>query len=137
MTPPLLLRLPTDADLLKALTDICVENSIERGTVELIGALRKAVTGFYLQDEQRYQAHVFDEPLEILSGLGNVSLKDGAPFVHLHLTLGRGNGECLGGHAMEGCVIFAAEACITPIDGPALVRELDEVTGLPLWKPFS
>ena len=134
MTAPLLLRLPTDADLLAALTEACASAAVDRGSVQVIGALRRAVTGYYHQDEKRYEHHVFDEPLEILAGLGNVSLKDDAPFVHLHLTLGRADGSCLGGHAMAGCVIFAAEALITPIPGAPLIRALDAGTGLPLWK---
>ena len=133
MTAPLLLRLPTDADLLAALTTACAEASIRRGAVQVIGALRRAVTGYYHQDAKRYDRHLLDEPLEILAGLGNVSLKDNAPFVHLHLTLGRADGSCLGGHAMEGCVIFAAEALITPVAGEPLTRVLDKATGLPLW----
>jgi predicted DNA-binding protein with PD1-like motif len=74
-----------------------------------------------------------NEHVEILSGQGNVSLKDGKPFVHLHLVLGRSDGSCLGGHAAAGCKIFACEAAILALDGPALVREPDEATGLALW----
>lgn len=131
---PFLGRLPKGADLLEALTAVCREQNITRGAIALIGAVEKASLGFYYQDTKKYVSHDFPENLEILSGLGNVSLKDGQPFAHLHLILGRENGESVGGHAMPGCVIFACEVCITPIEGPDLVREFDEPTGLPLWK---
>lgn len=131
---PLLLRLPTGADLLEELTNACAGAEVTRGSVQVIGALKRAKTGYYHQADQRYESHEFDEALEILAGLGNVSLKDGKPFVHLHLTLGRADGSCIGGHAMPGCEIFAAEALITPIAGAPLVREPDETTGLPLWR---
>ena len=134
MATPVLCRLPKGADLLEALNALCKDQNITRGTVQLIGAVERATLSFYRQDEQKYYDHALPEPLEILSGLGNVSLKDGQPFVHLHLILGRESGECLGGHAMPGCIIFACEACITPLEGAPLVRELDSPTGLPLWK---
>ncbi|MCA1945524.1 MAG: DNA-binding protein [Desulfovibrio sp.] len=129
----LLKRLPKGADLLDALTAVCKEHHVTRGSVQVIGALEKAMLGFYLQHEQRYISHAVDEHVEILMGAGNVSLKDGEPFIHLHLTLSRHDGSCLGGHAMAGCPIFAAEACILRLEGKPLVRGLDEATGLYLW----
>ncbi len=130
-------RLPKDADLLQALTAVCREHGVSRGSVQLIGALQQARLGYYNQDTQQYHIQDFPQHLEILAGLGNVSLKDGQPFVHLHLTLSNSEFGCVGGHAMEGCILFAAEAIVTRIDGPPLIRGLDEPTGLPLWKPSS
>jgi predicted DNA-binding protein with PD1-like motif len=127
-------RLPKDADLIETLNAICAEQGIERGVVQLIGAVQKAKLGYYIQAEQRYVFHEVNEAMEILSGMGNVSLKDGKPFVHLHLTLSKQDCSTMGGHAMPGCVIFAAECAIFPIEGAPLVRELDAATGLPLWK---
>ncbi len=127
-------RLPKGADLLEALTAICTERGYTRGTVQVIGALERASVGFYHQDTKRYTTHEVNENVEVLAGQGSVSIKDGAPMVHLHLVLGREDGSCLGGHAMPGCVVFAAEATILPLEGPPLVRAFDEATGLPLWK---
>jgi uncharacterized protein len=132
--PHILTRLPKGADLLEALHDLCAEHNISRGQVSLIGALEKATLGFYLQDKKQYISHVVDEPVEILAGIGNVSLKDERPFVHLHLTLGKQDMSSCGGHAMPGCPIFACEVCILPLDGHPLERVLDEPTGLPLWR---
>ena len=53
--------------------------------------------------------------------------------MHLHLTMGKSDLSVIGGHAMPGCTIFAAEACIIPLEGEDLVRGFDEPTGLPLW----
>lgn len=127
-------RLPKGADLLEAITQVCKDNAITRGSVQVIGALDRAVVGFYLFEEKRYITHPIDENVEILSGLGNVSFKDGVPFIHMHLTLGREDGGCLGGHAMAGCPIFAAEVCIHVSEGIPLEREMDDATGLFLWK---
>lgn len=133
MRDSLLVRLPKGEDLLTALVNICKEKSITKGHVSLIGALEKAVLGYYPQDTRQYVTHTVDAGTEILSGLGNISLKDGEPVVHLHLTLLKGDFTIIGGHAMPGNILFAGEACISSIDGPRLHRGLDTATGLPLW----
>lgn len=133
-TQPVLVRLPKGADLVAALTDACATRGITKGAIQVIGALERATLGYYLQDERRYVSFDLPEHCEVLCGAGNVSLKDGGTFVHLHLTLSRSDGSCLGGHALEGCPIFAAEAFILPVPGADLARGFDEPTGLFLWQ---
>jgi len=87
MHDSLLVRLPKGEDLLAALVTICREQGITKGHISLIGALEKAVLGYYPQDTRQYVTHTLDTGTEILAGLGNVSLKDGEPAIHLHLTL--------------------------------------------------
>lgn len=131
--PNVLTRLPKEGDLLSELNALCKEKNIRRGTVQVMGAVENATLGYYLQDERRYISQEFDEHMEILAGIGNVSIKDGDPFVHLHLTLSRKDFSVIGGHTMPGCKIFAAEVCIITLEGEELVRGFDEPTGLPLW----
>ncbi len=131
--PNVLTRLPKGGDLLQEINALCKEKNIRRGAVQVMGAVEKATLGYYLQDERRYISQEFDEHMEILAGIGNVSIKDGDPFVHLHLTLSRKDYSVIGGHTMPGCVIFAAEVCIITLEGEELVRGFDEPTGLPLW----
>ena len=129
----ILCRLNKGADLVAEIRRIAVENNITRGAVQVIGALQRAELGYYHQDTREYQAHRVDRNVELLAGIGNISLKDGETFVHLHLTLSDESGACLGGHAMDGNIIFAAEAMVREIPGPVLSREFDEPTGLFLW----
>ena len=133
-TQPVLVRLPKGADLLIALKDACQARGITKAAVQVIGALERARLGYYLQDERRYISYDLPEHCEILCGAGNVSLKDAEAFVHLHLTLSKADGSCLGGHAMEGCPLFAAEALLLPVPGDGLARGFDEPTGLFLWQ---
>lgn len=127
-------RLPHRGDLMGELTKVAVENGIKAGAVQVIGALERATLGFYDQWHKSYRALPFDRNVEIVSGLGNISLRDGAPFVHLHLSISDETGSVFGGHAMEGCTIFAAEYFILPIPGIQPVRTFDETTGLHLWE---
>ncbi len=120
-------------DLLAEVKRIALENKITKGAVQVIGALEKAELGYYHQDRKEYETHSVNKNVELLAGVGSISLLNGETFVHLHLTLSDETGAALGGHAMEGCPIFAAECMIREIQGTPLTRALDEPTGLMLW----
>ncbi|MBW1849018.1 MAG: DNA-binding protein [Deltaproteobacteria bacterium] len=126
-------KLKHGADLLEELTDICKEKNIQLGRVEAIGAVQKAVIGYYHQDKREYEYLNLDKHLEILNLTGNISIKDGNPMVHAHVTLADAEGKAFGGHLAPGTIIFACECVIEAFDGVILKREFDEETGLPLW----
>ncbi len=89
---------------------------------------------YYRQDVKRYEPHHYAEPMEISGGVGNVSLKDGRPFVHIHVTGSGGDGKAVGGHLTEGTRVFLIEAYFRRLDGPAPVRGLEEDLGLSVWQ---
>ena len=126
-------RIKKDADLLFEINSFLLNNEIKAGKIEGIGAIQKGQVGFYNQETKEYQTITIDKPMEIVSLIGNVSLKEGKPFAHCHISLADENGNIKGGHLMEGCVVFAFEFVITVFDGSALVRGFDEETKLPLW----
>lgn len=126
-------RLPFAGDLLEELNGICRTHNITLGRVEALGAVSQARLGFYHQSDKTYQFLTFDEPMEITNLVGNISLKDGLPFVHAHVTLSDHQGRAWGGHLAPGTTIFACEAIIQPFLGTPLNRGLDQQTGLPLW----
>ena len=120
-------------DLLGEITDFCKARGITLGRVEALGALVRATLGYYNQNSRKYEMIEFDEHLEITNLVGNVSLKDGEPIVHAHVTLANDRAIAYGGHLVPGCEIFACEFMVQAFDGPQLNRGLDEQTGLPLW----
>ena len=126
-------KLKHGADLLEEITDICKEKNIQLGRVEAIGAVQKAVIGYYHQDKREYEYLNLDKHLEILNLTGNISIKGGNPMVHAHVTLADAKGKAFGGHLAPGTIIFACECVIEAFDGVILKREFDEETGLPLW----
>jgi uncharacterized protein len=126
-----------NADLLESLTKICIINGIKLGRVEAIGAVKKAALGYYDQDKKEYSYFVIDRHLEIINLVGNISLKEGKPFVHAHITLADKEGKSYGGHLIPGTIIFACEAIVQAFDGPEFKRELEPVTGLPLWAKIT
>jgi len=126
-------KLSHGSDLLEEITDICRKENIRLGRIEALGAVQRARLGFYDQQTHEYSFQVIDQPLEITKLVGNVSLKDGNPFVHAHITLTDKTGNAMGGHLAPGTLVFACEIILEILDGPILERGFDRVTGLPLW----
>lgn len=126
-------KLNYGSDLLEELTDVCKNYNVELGRIEAIGAVQKVHIGFYNQETQKYQFSMLDRPLEIASLVGNVSLKDGEPFVHAHVMLVDETGKAYGGHLAQGTTVFACEFVLEVFDGPIFSRGPDEKTGLQLW----
>ena len=129
---------PHGADIIDFLTSVCEEQGVKAGLISLIGSVSEASIAFYDQETKVYS----DIPntraaMEIVSATGNVSLKEGKPFPHLHAVLSGASGLCVAGHVNRGTKIFAAEFNITRLDGPALARAPDKTTGLNLWKDVS
>ena len=127
-------KLAHGADLLEELNGFCRERGIRLGRIEGLGAVKVACLGFYDQQSFEYRTTVVEKPMEITNLVGNVSIKDGEPFVHAHVTLLDENHQSYGGHLMPGTVVFACEVIMESFDGPDFERGLDAQTGLPLWR---
>jgi predicted DNA-binding protein with PD1-like motif len=127
-------KLDHGTDLLEEITAICRENNIHLGKIQAIGAVQKARLAYYDQKNQVYEFYELDEHLEILNLTGNISLRNGQPMVHAHITLSNEKGEALGGHLAPGTLVFACECIIEAFQGLEYSRGHDETTGLPLWE---
>jgi hypothetical protein len=126
-------RLSFGADLLESLTNLCLEHQVFLGRIQALGAVSSARIGYYNQKERWYQFSLLDGPLEITQLVGNISLKDGKPFVHAHLSLADEKGLTYGGHLAEGTMVFACEFVLESFEGPRFERTDDPETGLALW----
>lgn len=127
-------RLEAGDDLLQSLNGLCARHRITFGSFTLIGAVKNAVMGYFDQRTKRYTASIrMDNDLEIASCMGNISFRDGKPFVHAHIVFSDVKGKAFGGHLMSGTIVYAAEYCIWSFTGKAPARKLDPVTNLPLW----
>ncbi|MDI3478809.1 MAG: uncharacterized protein PWQ59_2334 [Thermoanaerobacterium sp.] len=126
-------RFKYDNDLLQEITAFITNENIRSGEIRIIGAVKKARFGYFNQSTKEYKFIEKNEHMEILSAIGNISLKDGKPFPHVHIILADENGNAFGGHLMEGTKIFAAEFVIVDYGENNLERVDDKSTGLQLW----
>ena len=127
-----LVRAKHDSEIIYSVTELAEKNAIMTATLTAIGALKSAKIGFYDQEKHEYLETSLLNPQEIASCTGNISIKEGKPFVHAHAVLADHNGNTKAGHLLEGKV-FAAEVHVLELLGAKLIRKNDAVTGLSLW----
>ncbi len=127
-------QLPFGTDLLEGLTSIVQKENIRLGRIHAIGATTHAVVAYYDQNTKQYNPMEFSDGMEILNLTGNISIRDGKPFVHVHIVLSDREGKAFGGHVLPGTKLFALEVFIDELEGEELVRSHEEKTGLYLWK---
>lgn len=130
-------RLARGSELLESLNEAAAKLGIDAGTLQIVGAVEELVVGYYRQDTKEYETHTYSEPHEISGGVGNVSLKDGEPFVHIHVTGSGADGRAVAGHLMPGTRVFLIEAYFRRLDGPAPERRFEEDLGLAVWGESS
>ena len=119
-------------EVVSKLAKFAKENGIGAGHVTGLGACGKLRLGYYNLDTKEYEEKVFEERLEILSLVGNVSLSPkGKEFVHVHGVFGRSDFSTIGGHVKELVVSGAGEVHIRAFPEP-MRRTRDEQTGLNL-----
>ncbi|CAN2041377.1 DNA-binding protein [Candidatus Magnetomoraceae bacterium gMMP-15] len=126
-------RMPKGKDLITTIEEFCNENSIEMGIFSLIGAVSSITIGYYDHKQQVYVTFKDKVKLEIVNCSGNISLKDGKPFVHAHAVFADEQGQTMGGHVFSDTIIFAGEIYLKELKGNLLKRDYDITTGLMLW----
>ncbi len=133
-------RVKPGSDLLRSLQKIVAEEGITSGViVSGVGLLKqarlrncKSLPEEYPITDANRTFLSFEKPLEILSISGNVTLAEGEPLVHVHLTLSSVEGTeitVIGGHLIEGCEVFGfSEFAILELEGVEMVKRFDEET---------
>ena len=125
-------RLQRGEEVLACLRELCEKESISLGTVSAIGAVNHVVVGVYRVDEQKYVANTFDGVMELTSLMGNITEKDGEPYLHLHATFGDLTGKVIGGHLNEAVGSATCELFVRKVEGH-VGRRLDPETGLNIF----
>ncbi|RZV12067.1 hypothetical protein BDK88_0957 [Natrinema hispanicum] len=124
-------RLETGADWRAEIESLADAVDADAAWFTALGAVQDAELWFYDQDTCEYEPIEFDEPLEVASCVGNVSLLDGDRFAHTHVVLSGPDGNAVAGHLNEATV-WAGEVHLRVFDEP-LERDHDETTDLDLW----
>ncbi|UCF58447.1 MAG: DNA-binding protein [Candidatus Bathyarchaeota archaeon] len=128
----LLVSAERDSDIVQFLTKLAEKKGINAAAFTAIGALKRAKLGFYDEGKHEYREIAVDSPQELASCTGNISIKNGKPFVHVHAVLADKDGNTKAGHLFEG-IVFAAEIHLRELKGPKLERKYSETTKLSLW----
>lgn len=128
------LSLDNHTEITEALKAFCDEKGILAGSVIGIGAISEATFRFLNPATKAYVDKTFSEQMEITNLTGNISEKDGRPYLHLHITASRSDYTCIGGHLLTARINGACELLVEAFPDAAVGRYLDGETGLNLYK---
>lgn len=124
-------RLERGEEICGALCSVAEEKGLRAGSIDGIGALRDIDLGYFDLATKEYEHFQLSDSWELLSLNGNIAIRDGVPFPHLHALLGFREGEVRGGHLFSGVVSVTAEIFLRPFPVP-IYRELDPEVNLAL-----
>ena len=116
-----LLRFDRGEDFMETLAAWLRSSRIESAAILCgIGMLEDMEIGRY--DGREYTRINEPDSCEILSLQGNVSMKEGEPFVHLHVSYADHDFKAAGGHLFSGRVSMTIELVVLPLES-GLVRK--------------
>ena len=97
-----------------------------------IGALKNPEIGYYSLEDKSYHRKTFKGEYELTSLIGNITLKEGKPFSHTHITFSDTEFRVFGGHLFNANITAAGEF-IMQFGSDEINREMNAEIGLPLW----
>jgi len=106
----------TGDELLSGLTEFAVQNHISSAHVSGIGGLLTATLGWGDPSVGAMKKIVVDRKCELVSLLGNISSRNGKPYVHLHAVVSFSDGSTNAGHLIDAHVDPLAEIFIVTTD---------------------
>ena len=117
-----MIRLTKGKDLKKEINEFVFEKNIKAGIIKCaVGCLYEAC---FRLAEGKEILHS-KESYEIVSIVGTVSING----CHIHISLADKNGNVIGGHLKEGCLVdTTAEICIEAFDNYSFDRVFDNNT---------
>jgi predicted DNA-binding protein with PD1-like motif len=126
--------LETGEEVMNAIRSFAGEQQLRASQFTAIGAFSRAVVAYFDWPAKEYRRILFDEQVEVLSLLGDITFEEHRRNVHAHVVIGKADATAHGGHLFEGQVRPTLEMVMTEL--PAhLHRRFDPESGLNLIGP--
>ncbi|WP_295767255.1 PPC domain-containing DNA-binding protein [uncultured Mucilaginibacter sp.] len=93
-----------------------------------LGDAMHAKVGWYENSKKMFKVISLDEPAEITSLIGNITMNQGKPVVHAHINLADSNGMVHGGHLLEGFIFPTLEVFVT-VEPNTMFKKMYEEAG--------
>jgi len=129
-----IVSLDNHVSIVEALMAFCREKEIFAGKISGLGAISSATFRFLDPATLKYVDKTFEEQMEITNLTGNISCKEGKPYLHIHITASRRDYTCIGGHLLDGRINGACELFVEDYYLTSAGRRQDEETGLNMYK---
>lgn len=123
MEQAIALRLSPQEDLRQSLLNLASDRNLQAAYIATcVGSLSQATLRFAGQSSST----VLSQRFEIISLVGTLSVAG----IHLHVGLADSAGQCVGGHVLDGCLVYTtAEIIVGTLPNACFTRDLDPATG--------
>ena len=126
------IRLEVGDEITDCLKLLSIREGITAATVQGIGAVDNTSIGYYSLEEKKYNSKVYNRQFEMISLNGNISIKNGEPYLHLHAAFSDENYSLIAGHLNYAVISITAEIFVTVLSGE-ISRCVSEKTGLNIF----
>ncbi len=123
-------RIEKDKEIVEEIKKFAKKNDIGCGMINVIGALKSSTLGYFNPKKKKYEKIDIEEQSELVSCMGNISIKDNDIFIHLHALLANRDFSIIGGHLIKGDV-YVAEVFVLPCKGK--IERKPAMDNLYLW----
>ena len=128
------LRLDPGEEIVASLTRLVEQENVQLGTVSALGAAGDVTIGIFYTREKQYYSQRYQGDYEISALVGNVTRKEGEPYLHLHITIGNPvTGEVHAGHLSSAVISATLELFLQVWDGQ-VGRKFSDQVGLNLFE---
>lgn len=128
------LRLDPGEEIVSCLTRLVEQEDVQLGTVSALGAAGDVTIGIFNTREKQYYSKRYQGDYEISALVGNVTRKEGEPYLHLHITIGNPvTGEVHAGHLTAATISATLELFLQVWDGQ-VGRKFSGQVGLNLFE---
>src|SRR3989339_1684823 len=115
----LIIRLEKGDEIIESLTKLCAEHGVQSATVSGIGATDDVEIGFYDPKTEVYISRKFTaDNIEIVSLTGNITLRGGEPFPHIHILIANDDYQTYAGHLLSARISVTCEIILDIWDEP-------------------
>ena len=97
-----------------------------------IGALENPEIGYYSIKDKKYHRKQFKGEFELTSLIGDITMKDGKPFAHTHITFSDTDYQVYGGHLFDAKITATGEIVLSLTDSK-IDREYNKNIGIHTW----
>ena len=128
------MRLDPGEEIVEQLTALVERENVRLGSVSALGAAGDVTIGIFNTREKQYHSRRYQGDYEISALVGNVSRKEGEPYLHLHITIGNPvTGEVHAGHLTSAVISATLELFLQVWDG-RVDRKFSDQVGLNLFQ---
>ena len=128
------LRLDPGEEIVASLTRLVEQENVQLGSVSAIGAAGDVTIGIFSTREKQYHSQRYQGDYEISALVGNVTRREGKPYLHLHITIGNPvTGEVHAGHLTSAVISATLELFLQVWDGQ-VDRKFSDTVGLNLFE---